>query len=342
MNHFKKILLSISFSILYIFTFSQDFHLSQYWVSPLNTNPALTGSVAENLRFSATYRNQWFHFNSFKVYNFSADANLFKAKMNGNYLGVGINFSQEIEGENSFKNTKAILSFAYNKNFVKKTITHNFSIGFNTSYTLKQLNFIDLVYGNLYEKNNNYDPIKTSDYQNKSFMDLGVGVNYVIVLKNKYLFNLGFSVMNILAENYDYGTFNEVLVYRKYILNFNSRLYLNEKIAIIPLVFFQSQGPHLELDLGSYFKYEINKNSNTAIYLGLQYRLVSYQDLKLGNDALISGLRIKYRKIDLGLTYDFTISNLRKSEFLVGSPEVNVSYAFSFKKTNSIINCPNF
>ena len=38
---------------------SQDIHFSQFYASPLNLNPATTGVLSCDLRFSAIYRNQW-------------------------------------------------------------------------------------------------------------------------------------------------------------------------------------------------------------------------------------------------------------------------------------------
>ena len=38
---------------------AQDIHFSQFYMSPLNLNPALTGVMNCNTRFVGNYRNQW-------------------------------------------------------------------------------------------------------------------------------------------------------------------------------------------------------------------------------------------------------------------------------------------
>ena len=49
----------------------QDFHFSQFYASPLNLNPALTGST-ELSRFGVNYRKQWpglsYDFNAYSAY----------------------------------------------------------------------------------------------------------------------------------------------------------------------------------------------------------------------------------------------------------------------------------
>lgn len=322
--------------------FSQDFHLSQYWATPLNINPANTGAFNKNIRLSSSYRNQWIQNNSFNSFYASVDANVLRKKLNGDYLGIGLSFSQELEGKNSFRNTNFIFSFAYNKKIDKQKLIHNFSLGFNTIYTSKQINFTNLVYGNLFENGNNFDPIDFYNYKNNSFFDLGLGLNYSLLLNKKHLFNIGFSSTNILEQAFDYYIYSQVLVYRKHTVNFSSELHINNSFTIIPLSYFQTQGPHSEFIFGTYFKYLLTNRNKTALYLGLQYRLVSHYSKPLARDAVILGSRAKYKSFDLGISYDFTISSLRNSTTLIGSPEISLSYEISLKNSNTMTICPSF
>ena len=38
---------------------SQDIHFSQFYMSPLNLNPAMTGVMNGNIRLTGNYWNQW-------------------------------------------------------------------------------------------------------------------------------------------------------------------------------------------------------------------------------------------------------------------------------------------
>ena len=56
----KKLLLGLSAAVLFSGSLmAQDVHFTQYFTSPLTLNPAMTGLVADDLRFSGNYRQQW-------------------------------------------------------------------------------------------------------------------------------------------------------------------------------------------------------------------------------------------------------------------------------------------
>lgn len=325
-----------------IFSFSQDFHFSQYWGAPLQLNPALTGLFSKNVRVNANYRNQWIQLNSFTTYSASVDANIFRDKLNGNFIGVGLAFYQELANESAFKNTGINFSFAYNKLFENNRLKHHLSFGFNAAYYIREANLRDVVYGNLFETGNNFDLINLDSYANKSFMDAGLGVNYLLNIQDKHLVSVGFSVNNIMEQKKDYGTYEDAILYRKYSLNLSGEFLLNKKFAMIPLLLFQSQGPHKELEFGAYGKYILNERKNTSLYLGIQYRMAAYENGGLGSDAVILGMRAEVQDFDFGLSYDFTVSKLSESAILMGGPELYMSYAIALKNNNKQMKCPNF
>ena len=70
---------------------AQDIHFSQFYMSPLNLNPALTGIMNCNMRVSSNYRNQWssvLKADAFKTYNVSYDQKIPVAR--ADYFGLGV------------------------------------------------------------------------------------------------------------------------------------------------------------------------------------------------------------------------------------------------------------
>jgi len=77
MNWNLRILVSVIgiFSAVTL-TKAQDIHFSQFYMSPLNLNPALTGVMNCNTRMVANYRNQWaavLQANAYNTYSVSYD-----------------------------------------------------------------------------------------------------------------------------------------------------------------------------------------------------------------------------------------------------------------------------
>ena len=67
----------------------QDHKFSQFYNSPLNLNPALTGKLNSYYRIVANYRNQYARISTPSPYNtfaFSADAGFLREQLNDNIL----------------------------------------------------------------------------------------------------------------------------------------------------------------------------------------------------------------------------------------------------------------
>lgn len=341
----KKLIIIIGFNFCLLISFAQDFHFSQYWASPLNLNPALAGVMEDNIRFAANYRNQWFRYSSFTTYAISADANLFRNKLGGNFLGLGLGFYQDVEGDGAFKNTGVSLNLAYNQRFGGRKTDHYLGFGLQSAYYSKQINLQDLVYGRLFEVNDNSDPIDFLDYNRRSFIDFGAGINYFVNIDNRHALGGGFAISHIANPNVSFGNNDEDVLYRKFSFNLSAKVNLkNDIVSIIPITLFQKQGPHTELDFGSYVKFLLNNKNNTALYFGGQYRLTGYEASKMGSDAFILGVRAEYQSLDLGFSYDITTSDLRNANTFMGGPELYVIYSVptSKSKYKEMLNCPKF
>ena len=83
------LLLSI---FLFQFSSAQDLHFSQWFNSPLTTNPANTGFIPDaDYRLGANYRNQWSSIMSvpYKTMSVWGDAQVFRNRIESGWVGVG-------------------------------------------------------------------------------------------------------------------------------------------------------------------------------------------------------------------------------------------------------------
>ncbi len=344
MKHKFIFLLALSFLTIKNLD-AQDIHFSQYWASPLNLNPALTGVIDKNVRFTAIYRNQWFHLNSFSTYSVSVDGNLFRNKLGGSLLGVGGSFYQDFEGNGEFKNTGVNFNLAYNQRFGNRKVNHYLGLGLGAAFFSKQINLRNLIYGNLFENNNNTDPLDVFNYKSVNLFDFGAGINYFMSIKERHSMGLGFAVQHIAQPNVSFDGNQDDVMYRKFSVNASGKILLNNDfIGLIPTFLFQNQGPHGEIDFGGYVMFLFDPDSDGALYVGAQYRLSRYQKNTYASDAIILGLRGTYKALDIGFAYDLTTSNLRNSKAFFGGPEVYAIVAFGENNSRSRekLNCPKF
>ncbi|MBL7775242.1 MAG: PorP/SprF family type IX secretion system membrane protein, partial [Saprospiraceae bacterium] len=95
---------------------AQDIHFSQFYMSPLNLNPAMTGVMNCNHRIVANYRNQWASVlkqNAYNTYSASYDQKIAVGRYD--YFGLGGTFWGDKAGESEFATLQARLSGSYAK-----------------------------------------------------------------------------------------------------------------------------------------------------------------------------------------------------------------------------------
>ena len=110
-------ILSLSCAIvLAVAVQAQDIHFSQFYMSPLNLNPAMTGVMNCNHRFVANYRNQWSSIlkqNAYNTYSLSYDQKLPVGRYD--YFGIGGTLWGDKAGTSEFATLQARLSGSYAK-----------------------------------------------------------------------------------------------------------------------------------------------------------------------------------------------------------------------------------
>ncbi len=93
-------------------------HFSQFFNSPLTTNPANTGFIPDaDYRLGAQYRNQWSAVMTvpYKTTSIFGDAQLFRDKLETGWLGIGGVLLSDVAGSGSLRSTKVYGSIAYHQ-----------------------------------------------------------------------------------------------------------------------------------------------------------------------------------------------------------------------------------
>src|SRR5690606_1192725 len=116
MKRFKHLII-ICFGVLGSFALNaQDIHFSQFYMSPLNLNPALTGVMNCNVRLVANYRNHRASVvksNAYITYSVSYDQRIPVRRYD--FFVVGGSFWGDKAGELDFATLQGRLSLAYSK-----------------------------------------------------------------------------------------------------------------------------------------------------------------------------------------------------------------------------------
>ncbi len=95
-----KVLVAFFFLFSTFKAVSQDIHFSQFYNTPANLNPALTGIFPGDLRFIGNYRSQWGAVPvPYRTFSGAFDTKLFHSKFGKNaFLGWGLVFNNDVAG----------------------------------------------------------------------------------------------------------------------------------------------------------------------------------------------------------------------------------------------------
>src|SRR4051812_9027477 len=127
---------------------AQDMHFSQWFNSPLTTNPANTGFIPDaDYRIGANYRTQYVNVLSvpYKTYSIWGDAQLMRDRFDNGWLGVGGVLLRDVAGSGNLTSTKLYGSLAYHQMLgLSSLLTTGFNIGLaNKSINTSNLKFPD-------------------------------------------------------------------------------------------------------------------------------------------------------------------------------------------------------
>ena len=321
----------------------QDLHFSQWFNSPLSTNPANTGFIPDaDYRIGANYRNQWSTIMTipFKTMSIWGDAQVFRNKIESGWVGVGGLLLRDVAGSGKLTSTKAYASIAYHQMLGE---AHLLSAGFNVGWANKRINNADLKFPDQFDGRFFDNTLPTSvvlDNPNISYFDVQAGVNYAY-FPTEYLYvNGGISVHHLNRPresffNSDVTSFDNRISPR-YTAFMNASYKMNEMVILNPMAYFSTQAKTSEIVAGGNIQYNLSGDGQQQLLGGLYFR---------PGDAVVPMVGFEWNNIRLTFTYDATMSNLKQYNNSRGAYEFALMNRGLFNEYNGYRRqsfCPTF
>jgi type IX secretion system PorP/SprF family membrane protein len=324
---------------------SQDLHFSQWFNSPLTTNPANTGFIPDaDYRVGVNYRNQYVNVLSvpYKTISMFADAQLLRNRFDNSWLGVGGVILRDVAGSGNLTSTKIYGSLAYHQMLGYSSLL---TVGFNAGWANKRIDPSRLKFPDQFNKSTGFFDagIPSSVILNTtstSYLDLQAGMNYAYFPSDKVYLNGGLSVHHFNRPketffNSDSAGFDNRLSPR-YIAFFNASIKVNDMLIVNPMAYYSNQAKASELVGGASLNYNLSGDGMTQLLGGIFYR---------SNDAFIPMLGFQWNSFRMTFTYDVTASTLSNYNNGRGAVEFSlVRHGFfsQFKGTRRQSLCPAF
>lgn len=343
-SFYSKHLLAVVLSILlFQQNYSQDLHFSQWFNSPLTTNPANTGFIPDaDYRLGANYRNQWSSIMNvpYKTMSVWGDAQVFRDRIESGWVGIGGVILRDAAGSGSLTSTKVYGSIAYHQMVGE---AHLLSAGFNIGWTNKRINMADLKFPDQFDGkffDNNLPTSVMIDNPNVNYFDVQAGLNYAFFPTENFYVNGGISAHHLNRPRESFFSVNDAGVEDRipprYTAFANGSVKLNEMVIVNPMAYYTTQAKSSEIVAGANVQYNLSGDGETLLTGGLYYR---------PGDAFIPMIGFEWKNIRLSFTYDATTSTLKQFNNSRGAyefgliryamyPELNGSRRQSF--------CPTF
>jgi len=348
----KKLLLSIfvAFSGFLIHVSAQDIHFSQFYMSPLNLNPAMTGVMNCNKRAIVNYRNQWaaaLGSNAFNTFSASYDQKI--AVGQNDYFGVGGTLWGDVAGASRFSTAQGRLSFSYSKKISGSSKTsHHLVVGADAAMTQRRIDQGDLRWPSQHDGNGGFDPTRQGGMipdASITYADLAAGLLWFSNLDQENSFYVGAAMHHLNQANVSFlGQITSL--HSKITAHGGGQFAINKKMSLLPGFVLLFQGPHREYNAGSSVRWKMGgiggqRGGNQNFQLGLWYRSGVNETGGWHTDAVIASTRFDYGNYGFGFSYDWTLSKFREASPGNGAFEFSLSYLLCGDQSRGVY-CPTF
>lgn len=323
-------------------SWAQDLHFSQFFNSPLTTNPANTGFIPDaDYRLGAHYRTQYSSIlaSPYKTISIFGDAQVLRNRIENGWLGLGGFVLSDVAGSGGLRSTKIYGSLAYHQMLGNSSLlTAGFNVGWaNKRIDQSKLRFPDQFDGKFFDGTRPTSVVLANT--NISYLDIQAGLNYAFFPDDDVYINGGYSIhhVNSPRETFFSNAADSARLPMRHIGFINALLKVNERVIINPNVYYTNQAKTSELVLGLNVNYNLSGDGGEKqLIAGVYYR---------SRDAVIPMIGFELKHIRFTFSYDATTSALRNFNNMQGATEFNVMKKGFYNEYNGDtrkVMCPSF
>ena len=295
---------------------AQDLHFSQFYLNPLQINPAQTGVFKGDLRASGIYRGQWTSVPvSYRTFGGAVDMKTLER--GANLLSAGLLIQHDRAGDAGLKWTQVGLSAAVSHALSE---SQALSAGFGLALVQRAFDISGLTFKNQW---NDYvfDPGLPSkeNFNNSSGLSpsLSGGLNWHFSpAGSRTAVNAGVGVFHLNRPKVSFDDNPEERLPMRMAVSANFTLPLNEFFDLVVFGLSQRMGKAQEIVGGAGARFWLVSNE-TALQLTVANR---------AGDALIPALQYEKGNWTVGVSYDINISDFDVATGRRGGFEVAAVY----------------
>lgn len=318
---------------------AQDIHFAQFYNSPLNISPALTGVFKGDRRFIGNYRSQWQSaLVPYTTFSGMFDSKIYSDKFKNGMLGAGAVLNYDIAGDGELGNIQLNASVSYTLTIDRENFL---SFGLQAGVAQRSFRPASLTFDNQFD-GEIFDPSRPINEQftntAKVYGDVSIGVNWHgQKQKKRTRLDVGGAVYHLNQPDQSFNSADPARLSTRISLYMLPTLQLSKKMDFILHGMAQLQGAYTEgfAGAGGRFHLDTRRTREMAIQLTGSYRFNAF------GDSVIPAAEVHYKTWVVGLSYDINISDFQRATNRYGGPELSVRYTITnVKPVNTFKICP--
>lgn len=323
----------------------QDIHFSQFYETSILRNPALTGIFTGDYKVGVVYRNQWSSISKpFQTAVVNAETRIPVRGEANDFVSLGLLAYYDKAGSISLQTTTLYPAINYNKSLSREQNTF-LSVGFTGGFIQRSFDPSKATFDHQFQ-NGEYDPANPTGevLPDPSFTqwDIGSGIslNGTTGQDNNVSYVVGVSGYHFSRPKYSFYSDRNINIGIRWNVNAGVSVQASEVFSYQLHANYMRQGTYTEIVAGGLVGWNKMPPSSSAIlfsiYGGLFYRV---------NDAIIPTVKVRYKDLSVGISYDTNLSSLSKASNLRGGFELSLVKTGLFRdplyeKSRTL--CPHF
>jgi len=223
-------------------------------------------------------------------------------------------------------------------------------LGVQVGLIQKSINYEDLFFQDQFNAIDGYN-LQTGELlpaNSFAFLDFAVGLNYsVSPIKGKQYY-AGVSYAHLSTPNVSFykvdespnpNLVKENALYAKISGYVGASFQTSETLEVQPRALVLSQGPHMEVNLGTNLRYKFLEKEATYVHFGPWIRFAK-NDQSVGVESIVFSAGYEIKNFILGLSYDHNIGDLVTDRKGLNALEISISYLGEVDNDDGF--CPTF
>jgi len=331
---------------------AQDARFSQFYKTPMQLNPALSGVFDGRYRVQVNYRSLYSSLlseQSFRTYHASYEYRMQSGSED--YFALHGTALYDAVGAASFERLNLMGGGAYHKQLGGgryAQATHYLGVGAQFGLGQYGINSSELWFFNQYDaQRQQIDRDLPSGEaldgsMNTVFLDLAAGLLWYAVFDEQNSIFVGLAMHHLSTPNIAMLPGQEDLLDPRYVAHMGAAIGISRELTLLPRAAVQMQGSALSLSAGLNVRYSNNDWKELKLRAGAWPHMVNTGEQGVGIDAVVFATIFEFEKWNLGLSYDATVSALRRSNYARGAFEISLTFLQPGNFGRSKVTCPTY